>query len=99
MPSVPNIRPVSDLRNNFAEISQAVHETNEPVYLTKNGRSTMVVMSVEAYENDLFEAEIYRKLRESEIETANTDKRYTHGEVFEALYRQLGDLGAGKGAA
>ena len=31
------IRPVSDLRNNFAEISRAVHETREPIILTKNG--------------------------------------------------------------
>ena len=29
------IRPVSDLRNNFAEISKTVHETSQPVFLTK----------------------------------------------------------------
>ena len=33
-----NIRPVSDLRNNFAEISKIVHENNEPVFLTKRIR-------------------------------------------------------------
>ena len=44
------IRPVSDLRNNFAEISKTVHETDEPVILTKNGYADMVVMSYEAYE-------------------------------------------------
>lgn len=32
-----SIRPVSDLRNNFAEISKIVHETAQPVFLTKNG--------------------------------------------------------------
>lgn len=31
------IRPVSDLRNNFAEISKIVHEKKQPVFLTKNG--------------------------------------------------------------
>ena len=31
------IRPVSDLRNNFADISKTVHETSQPVFLTKNG--------------------------------------------------------------
>ena len=31
------IRPVSDLRNNFADISRTVHETQQPVFLTKNG--------------------------------------------------------------
>lgn len=47
---MPQIRPVSDLRNNFAEISRIVHETQEPVFLTKNGYGDMVVMSIEQYE-------------------------------------------------
>ena len=34
---MPQIRPVSDLRNNFADISRTVHETRESVILTKNG--------------------------------------------------------------
>ncbi|WP_343121288.1 type II toxin-antitoxin system Phd/YefM family antitoxin, partial [Intestinimonas butyriciproducens] len=42
------IRPVSDLRNNFADISKTVHETAKPVFLTKNGYGDMVVMSIEA---------------------------------------------------
>ena len=45
---MPQIRPVSDLRNNFAEISRIVHDMGEPVFLTKNGYGDMVVMSVEA---------------------------------------------------
>lgn len=44
------IRPVSDLRNNFAEISKTVHETAQPVFLTKNGYGDMVVLSMEAFE-------------------------------------------------
>lgn len=39
------IRPVSDLRNNFADISKTVHETKKPVFLTKNGFGDMVVLS------------------------------------------------------
>ena len=41
------IRPVSDLRNNFADISKTVHETGKPVFLTKNGFGDMVVLSME----------------------------------------------------
>ena len=44
------IRPISDLRNNFAEISRIVHETSDPIFLTKNGYGDMVVMSVELFE-------------------------------------------------
>ncbi|WP_206613297.1 type II toxin-antitoxin system Phd/YefM family antitoxin [Oceanobacillus halophilus] len=59
---MPHNRPVSDLRNNFADISRTVHETREPVFLTKNGYGDMVVMSLEAYEQKQFESEIYFKL-------------------------------------
>jgi prevent-host-death family protein len=90
MPSIPYIRPVSDLRNNFSEISRQVHESNEPVYLTKNGRGDMVVMSMEAYEQDranqgLDESEVYLKLKEAELEAESTTKRYTLEEVMDSM--------------
>lgn len=86
---MPKIRPVSDLRNNFTEISKIVHETSEPVFLTKNGYGDMVVMSIEAYERKLFEAEIYYKLKEAELEAKNTDVRYMHEEIFSDLRANL----------
>lgn len=45
------IRPCADLRNNYNEISQICHETQEPVYITKNGTNDLVILSSEAYEN------------------------------------------------
>lgn len=57
------IRPVSDLRNNFADISKTVHETEQPVFLTKNGYGDMVVMSMEAFEKMQFESDVYFKLQ------------------------------------
>jgi prevent-host-death family protein len=86
---VPQIRPVSDLRNNFAEISRIVRETAEPVYLTKNGYGDMVVMSIEAYEGKLFESEVFFKLKEAELEAKTTNKRYTHDEVISDLRVRL----------
>ena len=79
------IRPVSDLRNNFADISRTVHETAKPVFLTKNGYGDMVVMSMEAYEGLRFESEVYAAEREAEL----TDARYSPKEVFEAMRAQL----------
>lgn len=43
------IRPVSDLRNKFPEVEKIV-ESGEPVYLTKNGYGSMVVVSLEQFE-------------------------------------------------
>jgi len=85
MPIIPNIRPVSDLRNKFSDISRSVHETNTPVFLTKNGRGDMVVMSLAAYEQNLFDSEIYLKLKEAEYQAASVKKRYTHDEVMTEL--------------
>lgn len=88
---MPHIRPVSDLRNNFSEISKIVHETLEPVFLTKNGYGDMVVMSIEAYERKLFESEIYFKLKEAELEAKSTNIRYSHEEVFSDLKTRIAD--------
>lgn len=44
-----HIRPVSDLRNKFPEIEQTVLKNGEPVYLTKNGYGSMVLLSLEQY--------------------------------------------------
>jgi len=88
---MPRIRPVSDLRNNFADISRMVHETSEPVFLTKNGHGDMVVMSIEAYERKQFESEIFFKLKEAQLEAESTDVRYSHEEVFSDLRSKLID--------
>lgn len=88
---MPQIRPVSDLRNNFAEISRIVHETNEPVFLTKNGYGDMVVMSMEQFERQKFENEVYIKLKEAELEAKLTDVRYSHQEVFKRLREKINE--------
>ena len=76
------IRPVSDLRNNFAEISRTVHETREPVILTKNGYGDMVVMSYEEYQNIQYDMMVMRELRAAELESENTLERFTHDKVM-----------------
>ena len=85
MSNINMIRPVSDLRNNFAEISKTVHETAQPVFLTKNGYGDMVVLSMEAFQNMQFESEVYFKLLEAEREAEHTDKRYSSKEVLKSL--------------
>ena len=79
------IRPVSDLRNNFADISKTVHETAQPVFLTKNGYGDMVVMSMEAFEKLQFESEVYFKLKEAERKAELTDKRFSSKDVLKAM--------------
>ncbi len=43
---MPNIRPISDLRNSANEISDFCRSTGEPVFITRNGTGDMVVLSI-----------------------------------------------------
>lgn len=78
-----NIRPVSDLRNKFPEIEKIVMETGEPVYLTKNGYGSMVVMSIEQYSALTDEVEL--KLDEADRMADSTDVRYSGDEVLKRV--------------
>ena len=75
-----NIRPVSDLRNNFTEIESIVKQ-GDPVYLTKNGYGTMVVMDLQQYAALTDDIEL--KLDEADKAAEADDKRYTVEEVFD----------------
>ena len=89
------IRPVSDLRNNFAEISRVVHETREPVILTKNGYGDMVVMSYEEYQNTQYEMMVTRELRAAELEAESTTERFSHEEVMRDVRARIRAEGGG----
>lgn len=86
---MPQIRPISDLQDNLPDIVRIVHETSEPLFLTKNGYGDMVVMSMEAYEHRQFESKLYFKLKEAELEAKSTDKRLLHEEVFSDVRAKL----------
>jgi prevent-host-death family protein len=75
-----NIRPVSDLRNKFPEIEETVIDSGAPVFLTKNGYGTMVLMSIEQY-SELTD-DIERKLDEADAAAEQTAVRYSTSEVF-----------------
>lgn len=70
---MPVIRPSSDLRNKYNEISQFCHKYNEPVYITKNGQGDLAVMSIETYERLVGKHELYKLLDEG-IEAKKAQK-------------------------
>ena len=56
---MPLIRPITDLRNTN-EISELCHQSQEPVFITKNGYGDLVVMSMETYERQMAIVDVYR---------------------------------------
>lgn len=59
---MPIIRPSSDLRNNYNEISTICHETNKPIYITRNGAGDLAVMSIELYEKLTERYDLYNNI-------------------------------------
>ena len=71
---MPAIHSSADLRNRYNDISNFCHTYDEPVFITKNGKGDLAVMSIEAYEKMMGKYELYEKLREglNDVERGNT---------------------------
>ncbi len=61
---MPEIRSSAELRNRYNEISTFCHEYAEPVFITKNGKGDLAVMSIEKYEDLTGRLELYGLLQE-----------------------------------
>lgn len=81
-----NIRPVSDLRNHFREIEESV-KSGQPVYLTKNGYGSMVVLSLEQY--TALTQDIEMKLDEADKAAETNPERLTHEGVFDRVKKRI----------
>lgn len=86
------IRPISDLRTKLSEISKTVHESHQPVYLTKNGYGDMVIMSMDSFQEMMEENEIYLKMKEAEIYAELNSERLTTEEVFNDMHEFIDNL-------
>lgn len=67
---MPRIMPIRDLRNT-SEISDIAHKEQEPIFITKNGYSDLVVMSSELYDKFAKINRIDQVIYESEQEIQN----------------------------
>lgn len=72
---MPRIRSSADLRNNYNEISTFCHDYSEPVFITKNGKGDLAVMSMETYDMLIGRYELYGLLHEglNDVESGKTE--------------------------
>ncbi len=82
---MPDIRPISDLRNSANDISDFCRQTGEPVFITRNGKGDMVVVSMEEYERQQSLIELYGKLTVAEQEISGG----AQGEDFLTVAKKL----------
>lgn len=71
---MPNIRSSTNLYNGYYEKSPSCHQSGEPVFITKNGKGDLAVMSMEACERLPGRAELYGLLQHGigDIQSGNT---------------------------
>jgi prevent-host-death family protein len=68
MAAIPNIVPISDLRQDAAGIIKRAAASDEPVIITQRGRASAVLQSAQAYERTQRENEILRILARGDAE-------------------------------
>ena len=84
---MPIIMPIKDLRNTM-EISNIAHKEQEPIFITKNGYSHLVVMSSELYDKFARANRIDQAIYESEQEISNGAKAVDADIVFTELEKK-----------
>ena len=68
MSAVPNIVPISELRQDASTILKRASASGEPVFITQRGRASAVLVSVGAYERNQHDFEILRLLARGEAD-------------------------------
>jgi prevent-host-death family protein len=84
-----DIRPVSDLRNDFGDIEKEVSKNGKPIIFTKNGRGSMVLMSLDRYSKMAHLEYIERALDEADEYAKMHAENMTHEEVFTKIKSKL----------
>lgn len=84
---MPLIMPIKELRNTN-EISNLAHKEEEPIFITKNGYSDLVVMSSELYDRFASINRIDQAIFESEQEIANGAEALDAEAVFAELEKK-----------
>jgi prevent-host-death family protein len=86
---MPIIKPISDLRNKARELSELVHVSREPVFITKNGEGDMVLMSLTQYAELQRKLELYGKLAVAEARGAAGERGRPLSQVMKTLRKRI----------
>ncbi len=68
MGKIPNIIPVSDLRQDAAKVLKLLKKSKNPFIITQRGRAAAVILSIEEYEKSEHDREILHLLAKGERE-------------------------------
>lgn len=80
-----NIRPSAAIRQNYNEIADLCRDSQEPVYLMRNGEGDLVVMDIETFSRREKMLDLREQLLSVEEERIAGSKEYTLDELDEIL--------------
>lgn len=86
---MPIIRPISDLRNKANKISELAHNSDEPIFITKNGEGDMVVMSMTQYSKIQLKLNLFSKLAVAQAQRADGDKGRSLTAVMKDIRKRI----------
>lgn len=81
---MPTIKSSAELRNDYNGISTLCHTYNEPVFITKNGKGDLAVLSIESYEQLTARNELY-----SNLEKGLQDIKDGHTRPFDEVIKDI----------
>lgn len=85
--ALPLIRPISDLRTDLNDVCVQAQETRQPIFMTKNGKASLVVIDCAAYEEQRQHERYVHKLREAEIEAKYRSETASQAALDETMER------------
>jgi len=73
MPKIPEIIPISDLRQDAASVVRRVHKSTQPLIVTQRGRAAVVLVSIDEFERAEHERELLKALARGDREIESTE--------------------------
>lgn len=86
------IKASAALRNDYAAISNMAKETNEPIYITKNGEGDLVLMSIAAFEKRDQFLQLRAKVLQAEQERLDGAEAISISEARKRLKERINDM-------
>ncbi|MFZ1729075.1 MAG: type II toxin-antitoxin system prevent-host-death family antitoxin [Bacteroidota bacterium] len=83
------IKPISDLRNKSHELSALARDSDEPIFITKNGEGDMVIMSIAYYRKLQYRLELLGRLSVAEAQRNSGDSGRPSKHILQELREKL----------
>ncbi len=86
------IKASAALRNDYTSISNMAKETNEPIYITKNGEGDLVLMSIDAFEKREQMLQLREKVLKAEQERIDGAETLSVSQARKQLRERINEI-------